>query len=327
MAALAGLSPAAVSRFLNGGLHLPEETARRIRAAVAELDYRPSPLGRRLSLGRSDTLGLVLPDIANPFFAALADAVQAEAEAQGQDLLLCATRNRLGRELDDLARLQRADADGVLFVTNHADDGTLATAIARHGQALVLLDEDVAGARVPKVFADNLAGGRLAAEHLLAAGHRRLALLGGPPGVMSAAERAAGFRSAVTAGGGAVVFEAAGDYLAAAGHAAGLRLLAMAEPPTAAFASSGETALGLLLAARERGVAVPGRLSVVAFDDVGPMGLMQPPLTAIRQPVAEMGRQGVALLLARLRGGPVPQAPLRLPVELIARGSVAPPGC
>ena len=322
----AKLSVAAVSRVLNRSLILPEETAARIQAAVETLRYQPNAHARRLSRGKADTIGLIVPDIANPFFALLADAVEREAEADGVDLLLCATRNRPARERHEVARLDQSLVDGLLFVTNHIDDGTLAAAIASAGH-VVLLDEDVAGVVVPKVFADNRAGGALAARCLLQAGHRRLAFLGGPRGLQSTEERRAGFRDAVRAAGPAaeIAFESFGDYTAAEGRTATERMLALPNRATAAFATSDETALGLLEAARRQGVCIPDALSVVAFDDVGPLALLHPPITAVRQPAAAIGSCGVRVLLGRLAGAPMPTEPVRLPVALIERASVAIP--
>ncbi|WP_158744486.1 LacI family DNA-binding transcriptional regulator, partial [Acidisphaera sp. L21] len=189
----------------------------------------------------------------------------------------------------------------------------------------VLVDEDVPGAKVPRAFADNHAGGRLAAQHLIEAGHRRLAFLGGPRGLLSTIERRAGFCEAVMEAGCRVVFESFGDYAVAEGRSAARRVFSAADRATAVFAASDATALGVLEAAREAGVAVPDALSIVAFDDAGPLHLLQPALTAIRQPIAELGRCGVAMLVARIQGGPVPPEPARLPVELVRRASVAPP--
>lgn len=323
VALAAGVSAAAVSRYLNGKLVLSAETAARIDAAVSTLRYQANPHARRLSLGRSDMIGFVVPDIANPFFALLADAIQQQAELDGFGLLITATRNRLEQELAALDRLAREGAAGMLFVTNHADDGRLAEAL-RGEFPVVLLDEDVAGAVGPKLFVDNVAGGRLAARCLVAAGHRRVAVLGGPRGLLSSVERHGGFRAEIEATGGSVVWEDFGDYTSAAGRIAADRMLALSPRPTAAFATSEQTLFGLLDAARICGIRVPDDLSVVGFDDIGPLHLTDPPLTAVRQPVEELGRQGVLLLLEAMRGGR-PAMPARLKVELIERGSVAPP--
>jgi len=323
VAAAARVSVATVSRYLNGKLVLPPETAARIDAATTRLNYRANPHARRLSRGRSDTLGLVIPDIANPFFAVLADTIQREAEVEGLEVLIAATRNRLDREVAALDRLGRQGTDGVLFVTNHADDGTLARALQAIPHA-VLLDEDVADTTMPKLFADNVEGGQLAADHLLAHGHRRVGILGGPTGLLSAEERHRGFRSRMEAGGGTVVFTDCGDYTIEAGRQGADAMLATASPPTAVFATSDQTALGVLDAARIRGVAVPDTLSLIGFDDIGPWHLLNPALTVIRQPVEELGRRGVQLLLATIAGR-VTSGPQRLPVELVVRASVAAP--
>ncbi|HUA76943.1 MAG TPA: LacI family DNA-binding transcriptional regulator, partial [Acetobacteraceae bacterium] len=151
VAAAAAVSPAAVSRYLNGTLTLTRETAERIERAVRRLDYRPNPHARRLSLGRSETIGLVLPDIANPFFARLAAAIEEAADRARLGLVLSATLNRQGRELDYIERMRSNHVDGLIFVTNHTDDGTLRRAL-NAAPGVILIDEDVPGAAVPKVF-------------------------------------------------------------------------------------------------------------------------------------------------------------------------------
>jgi LacI family transcriptional regulator len=326
VAEAAGVSVTTVSRYLNHTLKLPPATAERIDAAIGRLNYRPNPHARRLSLGRAETIGLVIPEVGNPFFAQLADAVEQAAAEQGLGVLLCATHNRPERELDYLARMRRNQVDGLLFLTNHCDNGALARAI-NAGSEVVLLDEDIAAARVPKVFADNQRGGWLAGRLLAEAGHRRLGYIGGPAGMLSSSERLAGLRTAVREAGSdaAITFEMFGPYTIEQGRLAGEALLAEAEPPTAVFAASDELALGLLQALARRGVAVPGQMSLIAFDDVGPLDLLHPALTAVRQPVAAMGREGVGLLLAHLRGETVSTVPRRLAVELIERASVAKP--
>ena len=324
VAALAEVSVTAVSRYLNAGLTLPPNTAGRIDSAVRHLDYRPNRLARSLSLGRSDTIGLVVPEISNPFFAHLAAAVEEAAEAEGLGLLLCATLNRLDRELDYLERLRSHQVDGLIFLTNHGDDGRLAERIAAL-PGIVLIDEDVAGTEVPKLFCDNAQGGRLAGDHLLAAGHRSLGLVGGPDGLFSSSERRAGLQAAADAAPGASLdWSIAGPHTPEQGRAAAAAWLALADRPTGLFIGSGTLLAGFLEAVREAGVDVPADVSLVAFDDVGPLHLFNPPITAIRQPVAAFGRRGVALLRGRLRGEPV-GPPVRLPVELVVRQSVSPP--
>jgi LacI family transcriptional regulator len=324
VAALADVSATTVSRYLNAGLVLPPSTAARIDAAVRQLDYRPNLLARSLSLGRSNTIGLVVPEIANPFFAHLAAAVEEAADAEGMGLLLCATLNRLDRELDYLERLRSHQVDGLIFLTNHHDDGELAQRIGAL-RSIVLVDEDVAGTSAPKLFCDNIIGGRLAGEHLLAAGHRRIGFVGGPEGLMSTDERLRGLRDAArTVPGAEIAWISAGPHTPAQGRTAATAWLAHPDQPTAIFLGSGVLLDGFLEAIHQHGLAVPDDLSLVAFDDIGPLHLFDPPITAIRQPIAEFGRRSVALLCAQLRGEPA-GPPVRLPVELVERRSVAPP--
>jgi LacI family transcriptional regulator len=327
VARAAGLSPASVSRWLNGSMSLPPETAQRIRSAIQQIGYEPNPHARRLSLGRSDTIALVVPDIANPFFARFAAAVEDSADEVGLGVILCATLNRPGRELAYLDRARRNHVDGVLFLTNHADDGSLRRAL--EGQSrIVLVDEDIAGTVLPKIFAENEAGGRLAAKLLVEAGHRDIAFVGGPADVMSAIERAAGFRAVLAEAGISPRPECMlfGAYSAEFGREAARRLLALPKPPTAIFAAADEIALGLLEGFGARGLSMPEAASLVAFDDVSPLHLFRPPVTAVRQPVGEMGRRAVAMVLEQIRGNPAPSpGVVRLPVEIVVRESVTAP--
>ncbi len=323
VARAAKLSAAAVSRHLNGSLQLPPETVRRIEAAVTALHYRPNPLARSLSLGRSNMIGLLLPEIANPFFSQIAAAVEAAADAEGLGVMLCSSLNKQGREIDYIGRLRRNLVDGLLFATNHADDGSLAAAI-NEAPGVVILDEDVEGTEVPKVFSDNRQGGHLAGAHLIAAGHRRMAYFGGPRDLMSTRERRSGFVRAIRQGGPdcALAFECCGAYSREHGEAALERLLDEHPDVTAVFAASDEITIGLAGALRRRGPRLGADLSVVSFDDVGPLDLLDPPVTAIRQPVGEIGRRAFACVVRGFSGEPKIE---RLPVELVERSSVMPP--
>jgi LacI family transcriptional regulator len=178
VAEAAGVSVATVSRLLNGTLQLPPETRERIETAIRDLQYEPNPHARRLSRGRSDTIGLVVPDIANPFFATLVAAVEQEADKRGLALSLHVTLNRPGREISYVTALARNHVDGLIFVTNHPDDGVLAGLINQTGK-VVIVDEDVPNAEVPKLFCDNEEGGYLAGQHLAEHGHRHIVYIGG----------------------------------------------------------------------------------------------------------------------------------------------------
>lgn len=325
VATAAGVSVTTVSRLINGSIELPAATRQRIEAAISELGYEPNPHARRLSRGRSDTIGLVVPDIANPFFATLVAAVEEEADRRGQALALFATLNRSGRELAYLRMLERNHVDGLVFVTNHPDDGALADAINRTGK-VVVVDEDVPGASAPKLFCDNFSGGYLAGRHLYQHGHRRVLFVGGPSGMISTTRRFEGLRKALTEAhaGEVVLLREEGDYTSAFGRTVASRFIGDGMPASAVFASSDEIAIGMIEVFREHGVRIPEEVSLIGFDDVGPLHLFAPPLTAIRQPVRALGQRALAVLLES-RQVDAPLGEELLPVEIVVRNSVAPP--
>jgi LacI family transcriptional regulator len=326
VAQAAGVSVTTVSRFLNGSLDLPDRTRHAIEGAIRTLNYLPNPHARRLSRGRSDTIGLVIPDIATPFFATLVAAVEAEADRRGLGLTLHATLNRRERELSYLQAVQRNQVDGLIFVTNHPDDGTLAAAINASGQ-VVVLDEDVAGTVAPKLFCDNERGGYLAGLHLAEAGHHRVLFIGGADAMLSGARRFAGFKRAMAEvwGQDAQIDRYEREYSVEFGRAAAQRMLAADQRPTAIFATSDEITIGVLEILNAAGVRVPQDISLVGFDDVGPLHLFAPAVTAVRQPVRALGIRALSLLLDTDWTDPekLPSEEI-MPVTLIMRNSVAP---
>ncbi len=322
VAEMAGVSKATVSRYLNNSLALPPETATRIQQAIRQLNYRGNSLARRLSKGGSETLGLVLPDITNTFFAELADAAEEEASAQGFSLVLCVTRNNPDKELQFIRWLDSCQVDGLLFATNRPDDGLLCEEIRRH-QHIVLLDEDIPGTTAPKVFTDNRQGGLIATQQLIAAGHRHIAFVGGEHGLMSARERYQGFSEALHQAGlncpdPWVLF---GQYKLEFGTRALEQLFSTPQRPTAIFAASDYLVLGILDGLRNLNLSAPADLSVVGFDDASYTNYTHPRISTIRQPARQMGHTAVRLLLQMLKDQPVPEI-TRLPVEWIARDSI-----
>lgn len=326
VAQAAGVSVTTVSRFLNGTLDLPERTRKAVEAAILKLNYLPNPHARRLSRGRADMIGLVIPDIATPFFATLVAAVEAEADRRGLGLTLHATLNRGERELAYLQAVRRNQVDGLIFVTNHPDDGTLAAAINASGQ-VVILDEDVSGTSVPKLFCDNEQGGYLAGRHLGEAGHRRVLFIGGVDAMLSGARRFCGFRRAMMEvwGVDAQIERYEGAYSTEFGRSAAKRMLGAQLNATAVFATSDEITIGVLEVLNAAGIRVPQDLSLVGFDDVGPLHLFAPAVTAVRQPVRALGIRALALLLDTDWTDPTKLPPEEImPVALITRNSVAP---
>jgi LacI family transcriptional regulator len=321
----AGVSATTVSRYLNRRIELPQPTASRIDAAIEALDYRPNLLARRLSTGRTEAISLVAPEIGNPFFAELMAAVEHEAQRQGYAVYMSSTRGDPALELAALRRLRDRHVDGMILMTNRVDDGTLAAMIAESGP-VVLLDEDVPGAPAPRIFVENEHGTYLATRHLVAAGHRAIAFAGGGEGLLSTRQRRLGFERAMAEAGVPVRPEHLifGAYSRSFGRLTARQLLQLDEPPTAIVAGSDHIAIGALQELNDRALSVPEDISLVGFDDVPIAELVDPPLTTIRQPIAELGRQGLQTLMALIAGHET--SPLtRLPVELVVRRSVAPP--
>ncbi|WP_165224307.1 LacI family DNA-binding transcriptional regulator [Affinirhizobium pseudoryzae] len=327
VAQAAGVSVATVSRLLNGSLELPAETKARIDTAIRELNYVPNPHARRLSRGRSDTIGLVVPDIANPFFGVLVAAVEEAADQQGLAVSLFATLNRTGRELSYLRLLARNHVDGLVFITNHPETDELAELINATGK-VVVVDEDVQGALVPKLFCDNEQGGRLAGAHLADHGHRRVLYVGGADDMLSAQRRYQGCLAALSArfGSDAALHRYCGDYTVEFGRHAARQFLAEGRPASAIFASSDEIAIGMMEVLRAEGIRIPDDVSMIGFDDVAPLHLFAPALTAIRQPVRAIGQRALSLLLETNWDKRSASATEELlPVEIVVRNSVAPP--
>jgi LacI family transcriptional regulator, galactose operon repressor len=323
VAQAAGLSPTTVSRYLNRGIVLPARSANRIDEAVRLLGYRPDHLARNLSLGKSHLIGLIIPEISNPFFAALASAVEDVAFAAEYGVLICNTHNDVAREFAYLRLLASRQLDGIAFLTCQANNPELVAALNQNSH-VVLVDEDIDGVKAGRVFCENRAGGRSAAEYLIDRGHVRIGFIGGPENLLSSRERYAGFVSACGERGLAHPqrFVSFGPYTADFGRRTATQFLGASRPPTAIFATSDYVALGVLHAATDLGLHVPQDLSLVGFDDMPFAADLSPALTTIRQPIHELGKMGAELLLRSMDGAAESNPTLRLPVKLIERSSV-----
>ena len=317
----AGVSPTTVSRYLNNHLELPDSTKSRIDEAIRQLDYRPNLLAKRLSTGRAEIIGVVAPEIANPFFTNLVAAIEDEAEQHGYSVLLSSTRGMRAREIEQISRLEDRHVDGLILMTNQPDDGTLAAFIDKHTN-IVLLDEDVPGFSGPKVFVENMEGAYEATRLLIRSGHKRVAHIGGPPGLMSTTERRDGFLRAMDEAGLTASHVLLGSYTREFGASAIGEILASPERPSAVFAGSDFVALGVMQGLCAHGLSVPADISLVGFDDMPFADMLAPPLTTVRQPVQELGRQAFRTLFAALNEQPIPQQE-RLPTTLVERQSVA----
>jgi LacI family transcriptional regulator len=318
----AGVSASTVSHVINGTRFVAPATRRRVEAAIEVAAYRPNALARSLRSGRSHTLGLVLPDSGNPFFAEVGREIQLAAFAAGYSVFLCNTENDPEKEQRSVNVLTRARVDGLVLVAVD-ERGDALRALVRQKVPVVVMDRERPDLALDTVLTDHREGGRLATRHLVALGHRRIGFVAGPAGLSPSELRLAGHRDALAEGG--LSPEAAllrhGDFHPESGRAAARALLASARPPTAILACNDLMALGVLRAAAEAGRRVPQDLAVVGYDDIELAAFTVPPLTTVAQPRREMGRAAVRLLVNRLeRRGLAPQQAL-LPVALTVRQS------
>lgn len=312
----AGVSVATVSYVLNGKKQVSDGVTARVVAAASELNYRPSRSARALRKGHSNTVGLVLPDITNPFFPTLAQAVEHNARKRGFGVVFVDAQGSLEAEREGLELLSEYGVAGAIWcpVGDAVPPAPLAFPV-------VLLDRPVAG--FDAVYSDFVAGGRLAAACALRLGHERIGLLSGPRTLASARLRRQGFLAGLAAQGRLEpvwehVVPFSSDLPAAASDALLKRDI------TLLVAANDAVAIGVLKRAREAGIAVPSELSVIGFDDISWAELVFPALSTVRQPLAKLGESAVSLLQRRLDAPNGDPQAVVLGVEFVERGSTAP---
>lgn len=304
IAAAAGVSTATVSRVLNSSGYVSEATGKKVRKAMTELGYSPNLLARSLVTKRTNTIGLMIPHIASPFFSALSSAVEARADELGFNVILCHTREDSERERKSLAVLINRQVDGIIVTPVGKRWDYFAAAAAK--TPLVFAARKSDDLPVSSVTVDNLAGSYRVMKHLLNLGHRRVGVVNGPLDVSSGRDRWLGARRVLEEHGlpTAGPHIAEGDFTAEAGYRLTAGILTATPRPTALFAANHLTAVGMLRAVREAGLRIPEDISVAAFegfDDSVLDFLVHPRLTANIHPTHAMGVTAVDLLLEQVR--------------------------
>lgn len=321
----AGVSLKTVSRVVNGEPGVAAATARRVQDALETLNFRPNDLARSLRQGTpSLALGFIIQDLANPFYSTLARAVEDVARQRDVALMLASSEGDRAREREMVESMLRRRVDGLLLVTASTDHAYLAREIAL-GTPVVFVDRPPLELDADAVLFDNRSGARQAVGHLLRRGHRRIGVLSDANTIYTFRERVDGYHEALTAWGAPVDPHLARIGLSTAEHAqrATLDLLALAEPPTALFATNNRMSLGALRAMRSSGQQV----ALVGFDDFELADLLPVPVTVVAHDPALLGRRAAELLFARLDGDRSPTRSVIIPTYLIERGSgeLAPP--
>jgi DNA-binding LacI/PurR family transcriptional regulator len=322
----AGVAPSTVSRVLNDHASVRPATRRRVMAVVEELDYSPSEIARSLSRRKTGTVGVLVPFFTHPSAVERLRGLTRALTARGYYVVLFDVETRAQRDAQLRTLAQAGRTDAAIVVSLPVTDEEVAR-FKRSRLPLILLD--TASAAAPHIVIDDVRGGRLAAEHLLGLGHRRIAFVGDPPSnpfaFTSSIDRRTGYFHALEAGGVPIRPELIreGEHDQDVASRLTGELLALPEWPTGVVVASDTQALGVLDACRRHGVAVPQELSVIGFDDISVSRLVG--LTTVRQPLEESGRRAAELLLGLLEDDE--QVPLRtlLPLELVFRDTTAPP--
>jgi LacI family transcriptional regulator len=313
-----------VSRTINQTGKIGAETQERIYRAMRELGYRPNRVARRLRARdvSSHLLGLIIPNIQNPFFADLARGVEDVASRNNYAVLLCNYDEDEVKERFYLDVMQSESVDGIILPPIHETDPAVLQ-VVRNGIPVVCVDRSLSSGSLDKVEVDNHMGALKAVEHILAQGHRRVGLIGGPADSSTGRERHRGYEDAHAAAGLPVRRELVrfGDFKEASGRAIARELLSLSDPPTALFACNGLMLAGALEAIAEKGLKIPRQIALVGFDELPLANVFNPPLTVVRQPAYEVGRYAAELLLQRLKEPNRPATSLKLLPELIIRKS------
>jgi LacI family transcriptional regulator len=317
VARLAGVSLKTVSRVVNREPGVRPETELRVRGAVESLGYRANDIARNLRRGRpSAAIGLVIEDVRNPFYSAIARAVEEVARERGNVLIVANSDEDAVSERTAVGTLLERRVGGLLIVPAGRDHAYLMDEV-RLGTPVVFVDRPADAIETDEVLLDNVGGACRATEHLLSYGHRRIAVVGDPPSIYTIAERVAGYQDTLERAGipvdESLIRVGAHDVRDA--DAAAREVLALPDPPTAIFATNNRACIGVLHALR----AAEARTAVVGFDDFELADLLE--VTVVRHDPHEMGRQAAELLFARLSGDEQPPQRVILPTELVVRGS------
>jgi LacI family transcriptional regulator len=318
VAEAAGVSLKTVSRVVNGEPLVAPNTAQGVRQAIARLGYRRNEMARTLRQGRvTRTLGLVIEDVSNPFYSAITRGVEEETRARGLLVIAGSSDEDPERERALVQLLCERRVDGLLVVPASSDHRYLLPELD-HGTEVVFIDRPPGLIDADVILLDNVGGARAAVEHLLAHGHRRIAIVADKPTISTAEERHQGYRAALEAAGVAPDPELVrlGAHDAASAEAAVRELLALRQPPTAIFTGNNRLTTGAL-----RALSGNGSVALVGFDDFELAELVSPPVSVVAYDATELGRRAARVLWERLSGEDRPPQRFVLPTTLVPRGS------
>jgi LacI family transcriptional regulator len=321
----AGVSISTVSRVLNNSDYpIRPETRQKVLEAIEELQFRPNDVARSLLLKQTHTIGLIVPDISNPYYPELSLGVEATASEHGYAVIFCNTSRRPEKVEYYLDVLLQKRADGIIIAGGGTDLSQISQGTLRSDTKIALVGKH--HLPFPSVQVDNFGAAREITSHLLHLGHRHIAFISGPPNLTSVQDRLAGYKASLEERGisedNRLICE--GDFGAESGYSATLSLLRGEPTPTAIFAANDRMAISAMAAAADVGLRVPNDLTVVGFDDIITASLVRPSLTTVALPAYEIGASAMRLMLRLLEGEECPKT-VWLPTQLVIRQSSGPP--
>ncbi|GHF56258.1 LacI family transcriptional regulator [Amycolatopsis bartoniae] len=322
IAELAGVSITTVSHVVNGTRPVAPETKAAVLAAIERTGYTGDAIARSLVTGGTRSIGVAISLLANPYFAALMQAIEREAALAGYTVLLADTHDTVATEQDTVRTLRSRRVEGLLL-TPSPGDGAVISELVSLGVPVVLVDRVTTRTDVDQVGSENIQSTSALTEHLAALGHRRIGLVAGAPGLSTSEERTLGYRLGLGRGGLSWNPElvVSGHSSKDGGAAALYRLMELPDPPTALVVANDVMMVGALHEARRRGLRVGREFAIVGYDDAEWADLVEPPLTTMAQPIEEIGTRAVQLLLSRIADPNRQPETLRLPPRLMHRHS------
>ncbi len=321
------LSPTTVSRVLNGKAEtyrISESTSKRVTAAAKRFQYYPNRIARGLKLEKTETIGLIIPDIGNPYFGSIAKTIELAARASGFSIILCDSLDDETTEEEAINLLTGRKADGIIVAPAGNRSGLLVD-IYRRGIPVIVIDRYLAGTNLPFVATDNYAGAYRAVEYLIGMGHRNIACIQGKNDISSNSDRVRGYCDALQKHQIEVNpdFITGNDFGEENGFIQTHKLLGQSNKITAILALSNLISLGVLRALKQAGLAVPSDISIVSFDEQAYSAFLACPMTTVEQPCEEIGKSAMESMLKMLRNGNNNSAEnYVLPPKLIIRDSV-----
>lgn len=303
VARMAGVSPSTVSKFINGG-NVQPEYAEAIGQAISALDYRVNPFARNLKTQRNRTIGILLPEMAAPFYGTVINSLDRVLRAHGYHSLISCYSSNHGLERDKLRMLITNGVDGLIYAPGDLSADEFRELTSNFSIPTVQFDRIIPGIDADAVLVDNAKASYQVVSRLIAQGHRRIAMITGPRSVYSFKERLVGYLRALSDHDilydDTLVVGDKDDF--ATGYHSFRRLMRLHDRPTAIFSANYDITIGLVTAARERGVQIPEELAIFGFDCADICTMMHPPLPVVHQPEQEIGRQAAAFLVERLNG-------------------------